>query len=187
MDQCSICGILTSAIHWHHTIPQSLGGTDSLQIPLCGNCHTTLHSKADAIVAYKRGGKEPKHRYWNKLEVEQKADPWLAVLVKAMLNPPKNQGEKLTLMPNIKVNDEVKHQLGLLKETLKHKGITNMSQVLEYCVHFTLIQKGLRNVKQQQEDKKRKTNPSGRNSLGNSAQNNNRRLPKMRRLQRPKS
>jgi hypothetical protein len=183
MDSCAICTIRTSAIHWHHTIPQSLGGINSLQIPLCGNCHTTLHSKADALVAFKRGGKPPKQRYWDKIEHEHSADFWLNVLVQSMLNPPKMQGEKLTLLPSIKVNDGRRKQLGLLKDSLKHQGITNMSQVLEYCVKFTLIQKGLCN----EEVETRASNPSKRNKLGNQQKNNYKRAPKVRRLQRSKS
>jgi len=39
---CFECG-LTSDIHYHHIIPQSMGGNKT--IPLCGDCHSKVHDR----------------------------------------------------------------------------------------------------------------------------------------------
>lgn len=131
-------------IHWHHTIPRSCGGEDSLQIPLDGNCHTTLHAKADAIVSKLNGNRKGDiPNYWPHAASEQRAQTWLNILVDALMNPIVTNDRKEILLPMIKVDTETRLQLDCLKRDLP--GITNMSQVLRYCIDYTLKNKGLKN------------------------------------------
>ena len=41
-DVCFDCGSTTN-IHYHHVIPQTLGGKETL--PICGDCHGKIHDK----------------------------------------------------------------------------------------------------------------------------------------------
>lgn len=144
--RCIICGQFSRAIHYHHTVPRSLGGEASLQIPIDGNCHTTLHAKAEATVSRLNGKRrEPVGQFWDDPQAEQNAETWLRILVDAMLNPPVAAGQKEILLPMIKVPADTRFALDLLKRDLP--GITNMTQVLLYCIEFTLKAKGLRNEK----------------------------------------
>lgn len=148
MIRCCICGTFTKAIHWHHTIPQSLGGKDSLQIPLDGNCHTALHAKASATVSRLNGKKkQPVGEYWENPEVEHNAEVWLGILVNSMLNPQIDPSQKTILLPSIIVDLETRHALELLKRD--SPGITSMSQVLRFCIEYTLNRKGLKNNEQE--------------------------------------
>lgn len=163
LTRCIICGQFTRSIHWHHTVPRSLGGEDSLQIPIDGNCHTTLHAKSEAVVSRMRGNRQkPVGQFWESVEAEQRAEPWLKILVEAMLNPPVEPGQREILLPMIKVPADLRLDLELLKRDLP--GITNMSQALLYCIEFTLKAKGLRDEKAN--DTRRDQSPSKkRNSL----------------------
>ncbi|QZE56533.1 hypothetical protein pEaSNUABM40_00338 [Erwinia phage pEa_SNUABM_40] len=144
LTQCVICGRFVRNIHWHHTTPRSLGGEHMLQIPIDGDCHTTLHAKAEAVVAKLAGNrKQPIGTFWDDPEVEDRAQTWLDILVQAMLNPPVQPGQKEVLLPMIKVDMTTRHALELLKRDTP--GITNMSQVLRYCIETTLKSKGLKN------------------------------------------
>ncbi|QYW03299.1 hypothetical protein pEaSNUABM14_00340 [Erwinia phage pEa_SNUABM_14] len=146
LTRCIICGQFSRAIHYHHTVPRSLGGEHSLQIPIDGNCHTTLHAKAEAVVARLAGNrKQPIGQFWDDPDAEQRAEMWLTILVDAMLNPPVQPGQKEVLLPMIKVDLETRHALELLKRDTP--GITNMGQVLRYCIETTLKVKGLKNGK----------------------------------------
>lgn len=142
---CCICLKPTATPHWHHTIPRSLGGEDSLQIPLDADCHNTLHHKASSIVANIKGGKKKKlGQFWPSTESERRAEQWLQILVQAMLFPPISaNSEKQTLLPMIKVGPRVRQGLDLLKKDLP--GITNIEQTLLYCVMYTLQSKGYNN------------------------------------------
>ena len=142
--RCCICGEYVRAIHWHHTIPRSLGGTDSLQVPLDGDCHTNLHAKAEAVVAALRKHK-PKSmgRFWSDPDIEQRAETWLRILVDAMLFPPVDERDLHVLLPAISVDKQLRFELDVLKRDLP--GITNLRQVLEYCIIYTLRAKGIRN------------------------------------------
>lgn len=141
--RCCICHKLTRAIHWHHTVPRALGGTDSLQIPLDGDCHTALHSKADAVVSMIRnpGKKHKLGQFWSSADDEQRAETWLRILVDSMLTPPVSEDNLPVLLPQKRVSKSVRFALDLLKRDLP--GVTNLGQVLEYCIIFTLKSKGL--------------------------------------------
>lgn len=144
LTRCIICGKFSRSIHYHHTVPRSLGGEDSLQIPIDGDCHTTLHAKAEAVVSKLAGNrKKAIGQFWHDPEVEQRAEMWLSILVDAMINPPVQPGQKEVLLPMIKVDLETRMALELLKRDTP--GITNMSQVLRYCIETTLKVKGLKN------------------------------------------
>jgi hypothetical protein len=152
--------------HWHHTVPRSLGGEDSLQIPLDADCHNTLHHKASAIVAQFRGGKKTKiGQFWPSVDSERRAEQWLQILVSSMLFPPDTaSGDKQTLLPMIKVGPQVRQGLDLLKKDLP--GITNIEQTLFYCVMFTLQSKGYyNNVNETKSPDNKRRNPSKRDNL----------------------
>lgn len=68
-----------------------------------------------------------------------------------MLNPPVLPGQKEILLPMIKVDAETRFAMDLLKRDTP--GMTNMSQVLRYCIEYTLRNKGLKN-----ENSERRTN-----------------------------
>jgi hypothetical protein len=143
-ELCCICMNWFANIHWHHTIPRSLGGSDSLQIPIDGACHTTLHAHADAIVA-RIGAKNPKplRKFWADPETELRAKTWLEILVKALLSPPVSSNAKMTLLPMVHADPATRQGLELLKKDLP--GITNMEQTILYCINHTLRSKGLKN------------------------------------------
>lgn len=142
LTRCIICSRFSRAIHWHHTIPRSLGGENSLQIPLDGNCHTTLHSKSEAVCARLRGTRtEPVGAFWDDHTSESRAEPWLKILVEAMLDPPVSESDKRILLPSISVDLEVRHALEILKRDTP--GITSIASTLRYCIGFTLKAKGL--------------------------------------------
>lgn len=160
LTRCIICGQFSRAIHWHHTVPRSLGGELSLQIPIDGNCHTTLHAKAEAVVSRLNGKRrEPVGEFWADPEAEHRAQTWLQILVDAMLNPQVAPGQKEILLPMIKIPVDLRFELELLKRDTP--GITNMSQVLRYCIEFTLKQKGLKQH-EQKDDEPRPNSRSGK-------------------------
>lgn len=156
---CCICGRETSNIHMHHTIPRSLGGEDSLQIPLDGDCHTKLHAHASAIVA-KTNGKRKKAvgSYWQNAEDEERAKRWLIILVDAMLNPPSSY-EKQTLLPQLRVDGKLRHALEILK---RDQNLKNLDNTLMYCIHHTLESFGIL-----ENDNTNKQNSSNQNQKRN--------------------
>lgn len=83
---CTICENHFTLLHWHHTVPQALGGKDSMQIPLCSQCHNLLHANSEAVVAARRGGKANTRKFWRTVREEVNAQPWLEILVDAIEN-----------------------------------------------------------------------------------------------------
>ena len=140
MTRCCICGDFTRSIHWHHTVPLALGGADSLQIPLDGDCHTQLHSKASAMVAMLSGNKKAIGRFWDDPNAERRADTWLNILVGAMLNPPSTDNKMFSL-GGLKVDAGLRYGLELLKRDL---GVGSITVAVIYCIKFTLKAKGLK-------------------------------------------
>ena len=139
--RCCICFGWTRNIHWHHTVPQALGGKESLQIPIDGNCHTTLHAKSEAVVSYLKGNRtEPPGRFWDKWESEQRAEPYLQILVQAMLDPPVEDGDKKIKLGQLEVDLVTRELLTRLKLDLP--GVTNITQTLHYCIQYTLQNQG---------------------------------------------
>lgn len=138
---CTICTRHFSALHWHHTVPQALGGKNSLQIPLCGSCHTQLHAQAEGVVARLRGSKKKPRTYWaNDLE-ERNAKPYTEILVNSIRNaPPSLAGKEWTVQSRIP--DAVHKALHLYKID---SGLRNLDQALLLCLAETLKKKGYLN------------------------------------------
>jgi hypothetical protein len=91
--------------------------------------------------------KQPVGEYWENPEAERNAEVWLGILVNSMLNPQIDPSQKTILLPSIIVDLETRYALELLKRD--SPGITSMSQVLRFCIEYTLIRKGLKNNEQE--------------------------------------
>lgn len=139
---CTICTNYFSLLHWHHTIPQALGGVDSLQIPLCSDCHNVLHAHALAVVARTRSGRKIKKVYWPRPGDEERALPYLEILVNSILFPPIAPEDKEYNLQT-KVNSDIHFGLGLLQQDLP--GCKSMQQAVLYCIAYTLKSRGLYN------------------------------------------
>ncbi|MGL5013458.1 MAG: HNH endonuclease signature motif containing protein [Bacteroidales bacterium] len=170
LTRCIICTKMTGAINWHHTIPRSLGGTESLQIPVCGDCHTSLHSNALGVVAQiSKPSKSNKSNatnktYWSNPADQQRAKHWLQILVQALLLPPISVGDKKTLLPMIAVDSSTRQQLSLMQKDLQ--GVTNLEQLLLFCINYTLKNRGYKNGKEPQLNKGRSSKSiNGRSHL----------------------
>lgn len=143
---CTICTEYFTLLHWHHTVPRSLGGENSLQIPLCSDCHNVLHANADAVVAKIRNGKSIKRRFWKTPENAERAERWLGILVNAILSPPvamEDKGYKTT----VEVPQELHKGLNMLKQDLP--GVNNLQETVLYCIAETLKSRGLINVREE--------------------------------------
>ena len=142
---CTICHCQTTAIEWHHTVPQALGGKDSLQIPLCSDCHTTLHKKALAVYSVVAGkSKKIDKTFWTDPEAERNAEQFVIIIVNAMLNPPDRTAKTYKMV--VEVDTDLHEGLNLLKLDLKGMGVTNLSQAILHCIKQTLQNKGLYHV-----------------------------------------
>jgi len=127
-------------IHYHHTIPKSLGGENSLKIPLCGACHTSVHAKALAVYAYTNGSRKcPIYDYWDSAVCEQKATQWVTLIVKAMVSCPKGMP---VLISGISVNAEIHNLLNIMKIDLS---LGSLEKTLLFCIIETLKSKGYNN------------------------------------------
>lgn len=138
--KCTICEQDFSLLHWHHTVPQALGGVNSLQIPLCSDCHNVLHAHASAIVARMNSGKKITRQYWRTPRMAENAQQWVAILVDAILNPTisaEDKGYKLQL----EVPGKLHRALQVLKQDLP--GVTSLPDTIMYCIAETLKHKGL--------------------------------------------
>jgi hypothetical protein len=138
---CTICTRHFSALHWHHTVPQALGGKDSLQIPLCGSCHTQLHAHAEGIVARQRTGRKVKRTYWSNPEEETRARPYIEILVTSILNASSSLAGKVFVVQS-RIPAEVHRALHLYK---MDSGLGNLDQALLLCLCETLKKKGYLN------------------------------------------
>lgn len=142
MTRCVICRQFFASIHWHHTVPRSLGGDDELQIPLCGSCHTALHAKAEAICARIRGKGKKLKQFWANVQDEDRADKWLRVLVSSILYPPVAADEKMVLLPSIKVDSQRRYAIEVIK---RDHGLTSLAQALLLCIDYTAAKQGITN------------------------------------------
>lgn len=142
---CKICLHHEAIMHSHHTVPQSRGGKDSLQIILCPTCHNSLHAHGVFMVAQIRRNKirAPK-RFWKSPEDEQRAAPYIEILVRALITPLPDGFERdhlvTTTVKTSKFEDLKMLQLDL--------GKSSMEKTLAYCIAFTLQSKGITNVGQ---------------------------------------
>ncbi len=140
---CTICTEYFSVIHWHHTVPQSRGGKDSLQIPLCSSCHNILHANGVAIVARLRGSKRKIKSFWPDAGQEHRAQPYLAVLVRALMLPVAD-GYEAKHPIHLSVGTELYELLKLLQADI---GSSSLEKTVTYAIKNTLSIRGLTNVK----------------------------------------
>lgn len=160
---CTICHGQTNAIEWHHTVPQALGGVDSLQIPLCSDCHSTLHKKALAVHSRITGkSKKAVNRFWNCPNVEKNADQFVEIIVTAMLNPPDSTTKTYKMV--VEVDANMHNGLKLLKQDTP--AITNLQTAIRLCIKQTLQNKGLY-YEQSPENSSSNPGNKGKNSLWN--------------------
>lgn len=148
---CTICVEYFSLLHWHHTVPQALGGEDSLQIPLCSDCHNVLHANAEAVVAKIRSGKPIVRRFWKKPEDAERAKPYLGILVNAILDPPIDASEKGYKL-QVPVPGDMHGALKILKQDLQ--GVTSLQGAVLYCIAETLKSRGLINGEHEEKHRK---------------------------------
>lgn len=139
---CTICEQFFSVLHWHHTVPQSRGGKDSLQIPLCSSCHNILHANAVSVVARVRGSKKPVRGYWATPKQEHNAKPYLEILTKALLLP-------------IAPGYEAQHPIHLTADTSLYEmikllqadlGASSIEKTVRHAIKHTISERGLGNA-----------------------------------------
>ncbi len=135
---CTICRQYFTLLHWHHTVPQALGGKDSLQIPLCAQCHNQLHAHSEAIVARMRTGKAITRTYWRTPDEIENAQPYLEILVTAISSVPVEGAHKMWMISS-RIPDSLHKALHLYKVD---SGLRNLDQALLLCLTETLANKG---------------------------------------------
>ena len=125
-ERCVICKCASTILHRHHVIPRCYGGRDGAQVDMCGDCHTTLHAYALAILAFQRNGK-PIQNFWKTAEDEDRARPLVAQIVKAAQNyeGPKEYKMMLTL------DAETYNMLKFMKNNL---AISSLEKTLASCI-----------------------------------------------------
>lgn len=146
---CKICLQREAIMHSHHTVPQSRGGKDSLQIILCPTCHNSLHAHGVFLVAQIRRNKirAPKS-FWKSPEDEQRAQPYIEILVRALITPLPEGFERDHLVTTT-VKTSRFEDLKMLQLDL---GKSSMEKTLAYCIAFTLQSKGITNVGQSKKE-----------------------------------
>lgn len=151
-EPCKICGAVEVIMHSHHTVPQSRGGKNSLQIQLCPTCHNALHAHALALVARTRNRKIKllTKNFWRNSIEETNARPFLEVLVSALLMPIPADVIREHLLSTT-VSTELFEEMKLLQLDL---GLSSMEKTIRYCFEQVLTQRGLKN----EEGTKRKNN-----------------------------
>ncbi len=143
-ELCTICQHTAIPVEWHHTVPRSRGGENSLQIPLCSNCHRNLHFNALHLVSKINHPRvvRKNRRFWETVEDEDRAQTYLQTLVQALILPIPEELDRKHLL-SINVTSEMFDQFKLLQMDL---GLTSQDKTLEYCIKQALILRGLENV-----------------------------------------
>lgn len=137
---CTICEAREPVMHSHHTVPQSRGGTNSLQIILCASCHNSLHAAALYICSQiRQNTKRKPKRFWRTEEDSIRAQPYLEILVKAILSPIPEGCSREHLL-STPVSTQVFESFKLLQSDL---GLSSQEQTLLHCVKYTLANKGI--------------------------------------------
>lgn len=137
---CTICENYFTLLHWHHTVPQAVGGRDSLQIPLCSNCHNVLHAHANAILASIRNGRSIKRKYWQNSTEEENAKPYVQIIVESVLAYEENTPSGKEWMFSARIPDKLYKALRLFKEDTS--GLSSLEQALLACLAEALKNKG---------------------------------------------
>jgi hypothetical protein len=145
--ECTICEQHFSLLHWHHTVPQALGGKDSLQIPLCSQCHNLLHANAEAVVAFHRNGKKITRNFWKSTREENNAQPWLEILVSAIESAHEVVGKNYVMQ--FRATARLHRALQLFK---MDSGVTSLDKAVILAISEFLKAKGYLN--EQQRDSK---------------------------------
>jgi hypothetical protein len=137
---CTICENHFQLLNWHHTVPQSLGGKDSLQIPLCAQCHDQLHAQADAIVASMKGSKAAPRQFWRNPREENNAAPFLEILVNAIASAALSGVDNKNWKMMANIPDKLHKALKMLKDDTP--GLRNLEQALLLCLGKALKDMG---------------------------------------------
>lgn len=141
MERCSICESIVEIPHYHHVVPQARGGTDGPTVVLCPSCHNCLHANALGVISKIKGNKKSLKSYWKTSELEERAKPYLQVLVKALLMPLPDKVKRKHQL-TAQVSTEV---FMMLKHLQKDLGLSSMEKTVLYCVHEILREKGIDN------------------------------------------
>lgn len=141
---CRICEDRAGVLHSHHTVPRSRGGEKSLQITLCPTCHNAIHANALAIVSKIKNPKRPKNNklFWRNSVEEQRVEPFLQVLVEALIKPIPAELEREHLV-SVNISTSLFEQFKLLQ---LDAGLSSQEKTLHYCIKQTLISRGIENV-----------------------------------------
>ena len=134
---CCICQRRTFAIHHHHTVPRSCNGENSLQIPLCGQCHTTLHAQGSYVIAKLRRHVVESKQFWNTFEEEVRAKPYLDILVTAIMT---YSGHDRQHVITIKVPSKI---YALLKRLKLDLNCSSLLDTVLSCIVYTAKSRGL--------------------------------------------
>jgi hypothetical protein len=149
---CLICGDNSGVLHSHHTVPRSRGGEHSLQIPLCGTCHTQLHAHALFIVSKinnpKRNKKQPIRKFWRSPEDEARAEKYLQILVQALILPIPDGLERKHLV-SFNASTVLFEQIKLLQLDL---GFSSLEKTFEFCIQNTLKIRGINDGRKQHKE-----------------------------------
>lgn len=142
-EPCTICTVHESVMHSHHTIPRSRGGEHSRQIILCSSCHNILHANALYIVSRLRNPKRPPKEFW-KTEAERiNAQPWLQILVNALVNPAVGSASQTEHLVGCSLDTEHFQMFKLLANDLG----CSQENAVEYCIKYVLTKRGLKSEK----------------------------------------
>lgn len=143
-DPCTICFRKEAIMHSHHTVPRARGGDDSQQIILCPTDHNALHANAVYLISKIRrpNVKRPSKFFWRSPEDEDRAQPYLEILVRALLAPIPRGVTRQHLL-STSVDTPVFEDMKMLQADL---GLSSMESTLAYCIAQTLKIKGINNV-----------------------------------------
>jgi hypothetical protein len=144
VNHCIICGVRSAALHEHHVVPRSCGGSQGETIMICGQCHTTLHAHG-SFLASKRVGNRPAKQFWSNPDHERRAMPYLTKLVTALLasrDVDFDSSSRLRTL-SLRMTEDMYRALKLLKMDI---GASSLESALQFCVQRTLITKGLTGV-----------------------------------------
>lgn len=154
---CTICENHFQLLHWHHTVPRALGGSNSLQIPLCAQCHNQLHAHADGIVASQTSSRKVKRVFWDSQKQLDNALPYIGILVKSITSAKEHGVEDKMWAMQLKVPDNLHKSLIRLKQD---SPLNNMEEVVLMCLGKALKDLGYYET-DNAADTKRKSNSKG--------------------------
>lgn len=152
-EVCTLCPAQKPVMHSHHTIPQSCGGKDSKQIILCPDCHNILHAHALHMFSCIVAGKTATKSFWPNAAHEQRALPYVHLIVKAFVDKRNGEVEGTTVLSVVATAD-LRRKLDLIK---KDKGLRSLEQALAYCIEYAYSE-GTNNHARQQKSWWRKGN-----------------------------